>query len=88
MRRATRASGSEFAQSLVTRCVVSASTAPTTRFRSAAHACGVRDAGWRSSYIGKWHLSQAVSPDMDAYGFADWEGNDRHFMVRITDNAG
>lgn len=40
----------------------------------------VRDAGWRSSYIGKWHLSQAVSPDMEAYGFADWEGNDRHFM--------
>ena len=24
--------------------------------------------------------SQAVSPDMTAYGFADWEGNDRHFM--------
>ena len=40
----------------------------------------VRDAGYRSSYIGKWHLSQAVSPDMSAYGFADWEGNDRHFM--------
>lgn len=37
-------------------------------------------AGYRSSYIGKWHLSQAVSPDMTAYGFADWEGNDRHFM--------
>ena len=40
----------------------------------------LRDAGYRSSYIGKWHLSQAVSPDMAAYGFADWEGNDRHFM--------
>jgi arylsulfatase A-like enzyme len=40
----------------------------------------LRDAGYRSSYIGKWHLSQAVSPDMSAYGFADWEGNDRHFM--------
>jgi len=40
----------------------------------------LRDAGYRSSYIGKWHLSQAVSPDMTAYGFADWEGNDRHFM--------
>jgi len=40
----------------------------------------LRDAGWRSSYIGKWHLSQAVSPDMTAYGFADWDGNDRHFM--------
>jgi arylsulfatase len=40
----------------------------------------LRDDGYRSSYIGKWHLSQAVSPDMTAYGFADWEGNDRHFM--------
>jgi arylsulfatase len=40
----------------------------------------LRDAGYRSSYIGKWHLSQAVSPDMTAYGFSDWEGNDRHFM--------
>jgi arylsulfatase len=40
----------------------------------------LRDAGYRSSYIGKWHLSHAVSPDMTAYGFADWEGNDRHFM--------
>jgi arylsulfatase len=36
--------------------------------------------GYRSSYIGKWHLSQSASPDMAAYGFADWEGNDRHFM--------
>jgi arylsulfatase A-like enzyme len=40
----------------------------------------LRDSGYRSSYIGKWHLSQAVSPDMTAYGFSDWEGNDRHFM--------
>ncbi len=40
----------------------------------------LRDHGYRSSYIGKWHLSQAVSPDMASYGFADWEGNDRHFM--------
>jgi arylsulfatase len=40
----------------------------------------LRDAGYRSSYIGKWHLSQAAQPDMEAYGFADWDGNDRHFM--------
>jgi arylsulfatase len=40
----------------------------------------LRDAGYRSSYIGKWHLSQSPTPDMAAYGFADWEGNDRHFM--------
>ncbi len=37
-------------------------------------------AGYRSSYIGKWHLSHAPRPDMEAYGFADWDGNDRHFM--------
>src|SRR5882757_5952398 len=36
----------------------------------------LRGSGYRSSYIGKWHCSQAVSPDMTAYGFADWEGND------------
>jgi len=40
----------------------------------------VAAAGYRSSYIGKWHLSQSATPDMSAYGFADWEGNDRHFM--------
>ena len=31
-------------------------------------------------YIGKWHCSQSPTPDMTEYGFADWEGNDRHFM--------
>ena len=40
----------------------------------------LRDSGYRSSYLGKWHLSQSAHPDMEAYGFADWEGNDRHFM--------
>jgi arylsulfatase A-like enzyme len=38
------------------------------------------DAGYRSSYIGKWHLSHSATPDMLAYGFSDWDGNDRHFM--------
>ncbi len=37
-------------------------------------------AGYRCSYIGKWHLSQSEHPDMEAYGFSDWDGNDRHFM--------
>ncbi len=37
-------------------------------------------AGYRSSYIGKWHLSQSAHPDMAAYGYSDWDGNDRHFM--------
>lgn len=40
----------------------------------------LRSAGYRSSYIGKWHLSQSATPDMTAYGFSDWDGNDRHFM--------
>src|SRR5581483_6397737 len=40
----------------------------------------IRTAGYRSSYIGKWHLSQSEHPDMEAYGYADWDGNDRHFM--------
>ena len=40
----------------------------------------LQGAGYRSSYIGKWHLSHAAQPDMEAYGFADWDGNDRHFM--------
>ncbi len=40
----------------------------------------LRGAGYRSSYIGKWHLSQAFAPDMDAYGYSDWSGNDRAFM--------
>jgi arylsulfatase A-like enzyme len=40
----------------------------------------LREAGYRSSYIGKWHLSQSPQPDMEAYGFSDWDGNDRHFM--------
>ena len=40
----------------------------------------LRDAGWRSSYIGKWHLTGGSKPPMEAYGYSDWEGNDRHFM--------
>ena len=40
----------------------------------------LRGAGYRSSYIGKWHLSQSEHPNMEAYGFSDWDGNDRHFM--------
>jgi len=40
----------------------------------------LRNAGWRSSYIGKWHLTVGPHPPMEAYGYSDWEGNDRHFM--------
>ena len=40
----------------------------------------LRDVGYHTSYVGKLHLSHAVSPDLEAYGFSDWTGNDRHYM--------
>ncbi|MGH9212373.1 MAG: sulfatase-like hydrolase/transferase [Acidimicrobiales bacterium] len=40
----------------------------------------LRDAGYRSSYVGKWHVSYGPNPPMAAYGYSDWEGNDQHFM--------
>jgi arylsulfatase len=40
----------------------------------------VRRQGYRTSYLGKWHLSHSATPDMEAYGFSDWSGNDRAFM--------
>ena len=36
--------------------------------------------GYRSSYLGKWHLGHSTTPDMAAHGYLDWEGNDVHFM--------
>lgn len=36
--------------------------------------------GYRSSYLGKWHLGHSETPDMEAHGYLDWEGNDIHFM--------
>lgn len=38
------------------------------------------DAGYRSSYIGKWHVSYGPTPPMESYGYSDWEGNDQHYM--------
>ena len=38
------------------------------------------DRGYRSSYLGKWHLGHGETPDMAAHGYRDWEGNDVHFM--------
>ncbi len=38
------------------------------------------DRGYRSSYLGKWHLGHGETPDMEAHGYRDWEGNDVHFM--------
>jgi arylsulfatase A-like enzyme len=40
----------------------------------------LRGAGYRTSYLGKWHLSYDFSPDLETFGFSDWEGNDRAYM--------
>lgn len=40
----------------------------------------LRDAGYRSSYLGKWHCTVGPHPDMESYGYADWDGNDQHYM--------
>ena len=38
-----------------------------------------REQGYYTAYKGKWHLTFEAYPDMDAYGFSDWEGNDKSF---------
>ena len=35
----------------------------------------LRDAGYYTGYVGKWHLSYG-NPDMERYGFSDWSGED------------
>ncbi|WP_419919275.1 sulfatase-like hydrolase/transferase [Candidatus Poriferisocius sp.] len=39
----------------------------------------LREAGYRTAYKGKWHLQATAEPDMEAYGFSDWVGNDMAF---------
>ncbi|MCE2524829.1 MAG: sulfatase-like hydrolase/transferase [Acidimicrobiia bacterium] len=39
----------------------------------------LRRAGYDTGYKGKWHLSMGPYPDMESYGFGDWEGNDQAF---------
>ena len=34
-----------------------------------------RAAGYRTAYLGKWHLSYG-NPDIERYGFSDWTGED------------
>jgi len=34
-----------------------------------------RAAGYRTAYLGKWHLSYG-NPDIERYGFSDWSGED------------
>ncbi len=36
--------------------------------------------GYRSGYLGKWHLGHGETPDMAAHGYSDWQGNDFHYM--------
>ncbi len=36
----------------------------------------LRDQGYYTGYKGKWHLEATPTPNMEAYGFSDWEGND------------
>ena len=38
-----------------------------------------REQGYYTAYKGKWHLEGRPDPDMEAYGFSDWEGNDQMF---------
>ena len=38
-----------------------------------------RNKGYYTGYKEKWHLAPDAFPDMDAYGFSDWEGNDKAF---------
>ena len=58
------------------------SSAPTnTQLSKDAATLGkiLRDKGYYTAYKGKWHLEATPTPDMEAYGFSDWEGNDMSF---------
>ena len=37
----------------------------------------LREQGYYTGFKGKWHLENTSTPDMEAYGFSDWEGDDR-----------
>lgn len=39
----------------------------------------LRDQGYESAYLGKWHLEQGEHPDLAAHGYSGWSGNDRQF---------
>ena len=36
----------------------------------------LRNVGYKTGYKGKWHLQNQRYPEMEKYGFGDWEGND------------
>ena len=37
----------------------------------------LREQGYYTAFKGKWHLESTETPNMEAYGFSDWEGNDK-----------
>lgn len=39
----------------------------------------LRNVGYESAYLGKWHLSNDAPPPMTDYGYSGWLGNDKHF---------
>ena len=51
-----------------------ANTELATTTRTLGHM--LRGVGYRTGYKGKWHLQARPDPEMDAFGFGDWEGND------------
>ncbi len=40
----------------------------------------LRDVGYESVYVGKWHLSHGPNPPMETHGYSGWSGDDVHFM--------
>ncbi len=36
----------------------------------------LRQAGYHTAYLGKWHLSGSRTPSLEEYGFSDWSGDD------------
>ena len=39
----------------------------------------LREVGYESVYLGKWHLSHSEFPPMEKHGYSGWSGNDVHF---------
>lgn len=38
------------------------------------------EAGYRASYLGKWHLSHSTTPNLTEHGYEDWAGDDKNFV--------
>jgi arylsulfatase A-like enzyme len=77
--RATMMTGTHLAQhGVVDNTIFPWHTSLSPLLPTIGHVLG--EAGYRSSYLGKWHCTYGPHPDMEAYGYADWEGNDQHWM--------